>query len=195
MIQITDLCLRFKDKQVLSHFSLSIPDSGITTLSGPSGCGKTTLLRCISGLERPDSGSIHGILPQQTAFMFQENRLLPWRTAKEHITDVLPSHRHGEADGFLQLVELDQESDSFPGQLSGGMARRLSFARCMALGGNLFLLDEPFTGIDLDRTRRLMAYLSQLPVPVVISTHEPEVLSMADHVIALDGPPLRILNE
>ena len=194
MIEINDLCLRFEEKLVLSHLSLTIPDKGVTALSGPSGCGKTTLLRCIAGLERPNSGSIRGVLPHRTAFMFQENRLLPWRTVREHITDVLPSHRHGEAESFLRLVELEQEWNTFPGQLSGGMARRLAFARCMAVGGDLFLLDEPFTGIDSERIHQLMDHLSGLSVPVVISTHEPEVLSMADHVITLDGPPLRIVK-
>ena len=72
------------------------------------------------------------------------------------------------------------------------MARRLAFARCMALDAKLYLLDEPFTGSDLERTQRLMAYLSSLPVPVLLSTHEPGVLTMAQQVIRLDGLPLHI---
>jgi len=195
MISIQNLSLSFGDKSVLQNFSLDIPKTGITALSGPSGCGKTTLLRCIAGLEQPQQGTIRGISPSQTAFLFQENRLLPWRTVKEHITDVLPPHRRQEADRFLSLVELKEEQDHFPGQLSGGMARRLALARCMALDGALYLLDEPFTGIDLERTRRLMGYLSTLPAPVLLSTHEPEVLSMAHRVISLDGPPLDITTK
>jgi len=195
MISIQNLSLSYGEKDVLKNFSLDIPKSGITALSGPSGCGKTTLMRCIAGLERPQQGSIRGISPSQTAFLFQENRLLPWRTVKEHITDILPPHRRQETDYFLSLVELEKEQDLFPDQLSGGMARRLAFARCLALGGSLYLLDEPFTGIDLERTRRLMAYLSGLSAPVLLSTHEPEVVSMAQWVVTLDGPPLRILSK
>ena len=192
MMEVRNLTLAFGDKLVLDHFSLTIPSCGITALSGPSGCGKTTLMRCIAGLEHPQQGSISGILPHETAFLFQENRLLPWRTVAEHIADVLPSNRQQEVDFFLDLAQLTQERDQYPRQLSGGMARRLAFARCMALDAKLYLLDEPFTGIDLERTQRLMAYLSSLPVPVLLSTHEPDVLTMAQQVIRLDGLPLHI---
>ena len=192
MMEVRNLTLSFGDKLVLDRFSLTVPSSGITALSGPSGCGKTTLMRCIAGLEHPQRGSISGILPHETAFLFQENRLLPWRTVAEHITDVLPSNRQQEVDFFLDLAQLTQERDQYPRQLSGGMARRLAFARCMALDAKLYLLDEPFTGIDLERTQRLMAYLSSLPVPVLLSTHEPDVLTMAQQVIRLDGLPLHI---
>ena len=192
MIEVRDLTLAFGGKLVLEQFSLTIPPSGITALSGPSGCGKTTLMRCIAGLEAPQQGSISGILPQESAFLFQENRLLPWRTVAEHITDVLPVNRQKEVDFFLDLAQLTRERDQYPRQLSGGMARRLAFARCMALDARLYLLDEPFTGIDLERTQRLMDYLASLSVPVLLSTHEPEVLTMAHRVIRLDGPPLTI---
>lgn len=192
MMEVRNLTLAFGDKLVLDRFSLTIPSSGITALSGPSGCGKTTLMRCIAGLEHPQQGSISGILPHETAFLFQENRLLPWRTVAEHITDVLPPNRQQEVDFFLDLAQLTQERDQYPRQLSGGMARRLAFARCMALDAKLYLLDEPFTGIDLERTQRLMDYLSSLPVPVLLSTHEPDVLTMAQQVIRLDGLPLHV---
>lgn len=188
------LHLSFGEKAILRDFSLDVPGQGITALSGPSGCGKTTLLRCVAGLQRPDSGQILGIRPEETAILFQENRLLPWRTVREHLTDVLPPHRRGETDFFLSLVELELDAHRFPLELSGGMQRRLALARCLALDAKLYLLDEPFTGVDLERIRRLMEYLRQLPAPVLLSTHEPEVLKLAHRVIALDGPHLTILS-
>ncbi len=191
MIQAEKLSLSFGEKIVLKDFSLMIPETGVTALSGPSGCGKTSLLRCLAGLQTPDSGTIHGISSSETSILFQENRLLPWRTVKEHITDVLPSYQHERADFYLSLVQLKEEANSYPGQLSGGMGRRLALARCLALDAKLYLLDEPFTGIDLPRIHLLMNYLRNLPVPVLLSTHEPEVLSLAHQVIPLDGPPLR----
>lgn len=193
VIELCSLSLSFGEKTVLKDFSLSIPAQGITALSGPSGCGKTTLLRCIAGLERPTQGHIAGITPDKTAILFQENRLLPWRTVEEHLTDVLPPQRRQEADRFLQLAQLEPERGQYPGQLSGGMGRRLALARCLALDAQLYLLDEPFTGVDLARVRMWMAYLRQLSVPVVISTHEPEVLALSHRVIRLDGLPLHIL--
>ena len=194
MIQIQQLNLSFGEKTVLKDFSLSIPKQGITALSGPSGSGKTTLLRCIAGLQSPQSGSITGISPSDTAILFQENRLLPWRTVQEHLTDVLPAHRRSEWKFLLDLIDLTAEKDRYPSQLSGGMNRRLALARCLALDARLYLLDEPFTGIDLARIRLLMDYLRALPVPVLLSTHEPEVLALAHRVIHLEGPPLTILK-
>lgn len=194
MIQIQQLHLSFGEKAVLKDFSLSLPEQGITALSGPSGSGKTTLLRCIAGLHTPQSGSITGISPSDTAILFQENRLLPWRTVQEHLTDVLPAHRRSEWKFLLDLIDLTAEKDRYPSQLSGGMNRRLALARCLALDARLYLLDEPFTGIDLARIRLLMDYLRALPVPVLLSTHEPEVLALAHRVIHLEGPPLTILK-
>ena len=95
MIQISNLTLAYGDKLVLDRFSLTLPDTGVTVLSGPSSCGKTTLLRCIAGLDRPQNGTVSGIAPSETAFLFQEDRLFPWRTVEQHLTDVLPKSRRG----------------------------------------------------------------------------------------------------
>ena len=192
-IKLDNVSFRYGDKQVLENFTFSVPDRGITALSGPSGCGKTTVLRLLAGLETPESGTIRGISPEKTAFLFQENRLLPWRTVKQHLTDVLPRDRREEAARWLELVELTGEEDSFPHSLSGGMCRRLALARCLALGGDLFLLDEPFAGVDPARAARIMEGLRALPVPVILSTHEEPILALAHRVVSMDGPPLRIL--
>ena len=193
MIQVEHLSLSFGSREVLRDFSLAVPDRGVTALRGPSGCGKTTLLRCLAGLERPQSGRISGITPRETAFLFQENRLLPWRTAAQHITDVLPRARWGEAGDWLALAELEGEERAYPASLSGGMGRRLALARCLALGGRLYLLDEPFTGVDPERAARIMSRIRALNTPVLLVSHEAPVLALADRILDLDGPPLRIL--
>ena len=190
MLEISHLTLSYGEKRVLEDFSLTLPLEGVTVLSGPSGCGKTTLMRCIAGLERPQGGTVSGIVPSETAFLFQEDRLFPWRTAEQHILDVLPKARRGEADRWLALAELEAEKAAYPAALSGGMKRRLALARTLALGGKLYLLDEPFTGVDGDRIRSLMAALRELGTPVLLSSHEALVRSLADRVVDLDGPPL-----
>lgn len=190
MIRCKDLTVSFGDKTVLHHFSLNIPDSGVTALSGPSGCGKTTLLRVLAGLERPQEGSIEGIAPRETAILFQDDRLLPWRTVEQHLTDVLPRERRGRVPELLALAELEGEEKSFPAALSGGMGRRLALARCLALDARLYLLDEPFAGADPARALRILERLKRLPAPVLLVSHEPAVLAAADAVIELDGPPL-----
>ena len=190
MLEISHLTLSYGEKRVLENFSLTLPLEGVTVLSGPSGCGKTTLMRCIAGLERPQGGTISGIVPSETAFLFQEDRLFPWRTAEQHILDVLPKARRGEADRWLALAGLEAEKAAYPAALSGGMKRRLALARALALGGKLYLLDEPFTGVDGERIRALMVALKELGTPVLLSSHEALVRSLADRVVDLDGPPL-----
>ena len=91
---------------------------------------------------------------------------------------------------MLALAELEGEEATYPAALSGGMGRRLALARCLALDAKLYLLDEPFAGVDLPRALRILERLKDLPAPVVLVSHEESVLSHADHVIQLDGPPL-----
>ena len=192
MIHIRDLTFSYGEKRVLDGFSLDLPKEGILGLTGPSGCGKTTLLRILGGLERPDGGSVTGV--GVTAVLFQENRLLPWRTAAQHITDVLPRSRWGEADEWLAFAELSGEGARYPADLSGGMARRLALARCAALGGDVLLLDEPFTGVDGARRERILARLRRLGTPVLLVSHEAEVLAACDRVYRFDGLPLTLIE-
>ena len=192
-IHLDHISFEYGRREILSDFTLTLPGVGVTILRGPSGCGKTTLLRLLAGLEQPRSGQITGVCPRETAFLFQENRLLPWRTAEQHLTDVLPRDRREEAERWLALTELTGEEHSYPAALSGGMCRRLALARCLALGGRLYLLDEPFAGVDPQRASRIMTGLRALPAPVLLTSHEDHILSLAHRVIDLDGPPLRIV--
>ena len=96
-IHLDHISFEYGRREILSDFTLTLPGVGVTILRGPSGCGKTTLLRLLAGLEQPRSGQITGVCPRETAFLFQENRLLPWRTAEQHLTDVLPRDRREEA--------------------------------------------------------------------------------------------------
>ena len=192
-VKVRGVTLCYGDKPVLDRFSLEIPSRGVTALSGPSGCGKTTLLRVLAGLEPQWLGTVDGVNPLRTAFLFQEDRLLPWRTVGQHLTDVLPRSRRGELADWLAFAELSGEEAAYPGELSGGMARRLALARCVALGGELLLLDEPFAGVDPQRAARIMSRLRGLGVPAVLTSHQDPVLAACDRVIKLDGPPLCLI--
>ena len=107
VISVEHITVRFGEKTVLDDCSLSFPEAGITALSGPSGCGKTTLLRVLAGLQPVEEGRV--TLPGRSVLLFQENRLLPWRSVEQHITDVLPKRRRSEAAHWLTLVELEGE--------------------------------------------------------------------------------------
>lgn len=188
MISVSHLTLSYGEKRVLEDFSLTLPERGVTVLSGPSGCGKTTLLRVLAGLQWRSAGVV--TVPPRPTLLFQENRLLPWRTVEQHIADVLPRARRGEAGRWLALAELEEEARSYPGALSGGMGRRLALARALACGGGLYLLDEPFTGVDAARAARILERVRALGVPVLLSSHEAEIVALCDRVIPLAGPPL-----
>ena len=189
MIAVRNITVRFGEKTVLDRFSLALPEEGITALSGPSGCGKTTLLRVLAGLQPCGEGHVE--TPPRPTILFQEDRLLSWRTVGQHIADVLPKGRRGEVPRWLALAELEGEEGSFPAALSGGMRRRLALARALACGGGLYLLDEPFTGVDAPRASRILARVRALGMPAILSCHEEAVLSLCDKVVCLDGPPLR----
>ena len=190
MIRIRDLSLSYGNKVVLDGLDLDIPLQGVTCLRGPSGCGKTTLLRVLAGLEKARKGRIDG-LPEKIAYLFQEDRLLPWCTALENVAAVLPKAERARATEFLKLVELEGEESSLPTALSGGMQRRLALARTLAFGGDLLLLDEPFKGLDPALTWRIAEKIKNARVPVLAVTHaQEECEALGGRIIALSGPPL-----
>ena len=140
MLELVDIHKEFDGKKVLDGISLSVAAGECVCLTGASGCGKTTLLRIAAGLETADSGVRNINAKTKIAVLFQEDRLLPWDTALSNITAVgVDADR---ARYFLKRVGLENEADSYPDELSGGMKRRLSLARMLAYGGDLYLFDE-----------------------------------------------------
>ena len=186
-IFVKDLTVTLGGVPVLDRFTAQFPEEGLCYLSGPSGVGKTTLLRVLVGLQTPDSGQLE--LPRRPILLFQEDRLFPRRTALEQIRAVLPRERWSGAPAYLTLVELEEAADKLPGELSGGMARRLALARCLAAGEALdagwYLLDEPFAGVDLDRAERILARLRELGRPVLLTGHTPQLANLCDREITL----------
>lgn len=192
-MRLENVSFSYSDKVILDDLTLSLPDSGVTALSGPSGCGKTTLLRLLAVLERPQGGHIDTPGLENTAVLFQEDRLLPHFTAAAQLRAVLP--RGTDVLPHLAAVGLESEADTVVEALSGGMRRRVAIARAMAFakGKRLLILDEPFTGVDPDTARAIMEKLRALHIPTVMSAHDAESLSLADTVLRLSGPPLTLL--
>ena len=121
-----------------------------------------------------------------------ELELTPERAAAaEQLSLELPER--GRADNLLSLVELSEEHPAYPGSLSGGMGRRLALARCLALPARLYLLDEPFAGVDLPRALRILERLRETDRAFLLVSHEEPILSRADQILTLEGPPLRVL--
>ncbi len=178
-IQFDKVTFSYGDIPVLREFSLTLPEKGAVCLFGPSGCGKSTLLRLLAGLEQPQAGRITGLLEKRFTVVFQENRLLPWISAVENVALALPGrnrqNRERAAD-WLRLMGLAEEVDSLPFTLSGGMQRRVAIARALAAEGDILLLDEPFTGLDDERRRDIVAVIRKTYADrlVVLVTHSEE---------------------
>lgn len=177
MLEIKDVSLRFDDKQVLNGCSLSLSRGERLALMGPSGCGKTTLLRIALSLQTPDSGSVKSAA-RRTAAVFQEPRLLPWRTAAENVNLVLSDRAEtmAEAVSWLKRLELSDARDLCPAEMSGGMQQRLSLARALAAAPELLVLDEPFKALDSALRERVMAVTKDaLPnAALLLATHSEE---------------------
>ena len=174
MMKIEDLSFRYGDKQIFSDLSLVILDAG-ACIMGPSGRGKTTLLFLIGGLLIPEKGIIEP-KPQRPAFVFQEDRLLPWYPVLKNVTVV--NKNAGEERALQILDALEIPSDMKPDELSGGMKRRVALARALYYEGDMLFLDEPFKGLDT-RLREIAADLIlREHKPFFITTHQAEEAEM-----------------
>lgn len=187
-VSLRNVCFSYGKRSVFRDFSLDMTDlagGGVIAISGPSGCGKSTLLRLLAGLEQAESGEVICPPSERLALLFQEDRLLRGLPAAAQVGAVLP--KGAEVLSYLAAVELAEEANTLPEELSGGMRRRLSLARALAYGQDkeLLLLDEPFAGVDYTRAVRIMENIRKMQKPLIYTAHSAEVLALADKVIKL----------
>ncbi|NKQ41805.1 MAG: ATP-binding cassette domain-containing protein [Sulfurovum sp.] len=174
---------KYGQKTVLSNISFSIYEQDIIGLLGPSGIGKTTILKLISGLEKPTSGKIF-VSSKKISYVFQEPRLFPWKTAIENILLPLMVSGHSKKEAmniakhYLDSMGLSEFMDYYPAKLSGGMRQRVSLARALSLCPDILLLDEPFSALDSKRKGSLVELLAksieEYPMVVLYVSHFPE---------------------
>jgi NitT/TauT family transport system ATP-binding protein len=198
---------------VLDGIDLTIDGGGIVALIGPNGSGKSTLLRVMAGLLRPDRGTVALDDERITApdprigLVFQEPRLLPWRSAADNITFPLElagwsaDRRSVRLDALTELVGLEPSVRSNrPAELSGGQRQRVALARALALEPGVLLLDEPFSALDaLSRERfdlELLRLWERAGSTIVLVTHSiAEAILVADRVVILSPRPGRVVAD
>jgi NitT/TauT family transport system ATP-binding protein len=192
---------------VLENLRLSLRFGEFVGVFGPSGCGKTTLLNIVAGLDPDFQGSVRPAPADRDGspvigYVFQNPRLLPWRTVEENVRLVLPSHlaTDDRVGKILEAVGLADARHVYPNRLSVGMSRRVALARAFVIEPELLLMDEPFVSIDVtaaNRLRRLLlSMLDRRPTTVLFVTHDlREAISLADRIVALSGPPAGIVAE
>lgn len=217
LVEVWELVKRFADGrggwlQVLDGVSLRV--DGLVCLLGPSGCGKSTLLNVVAGVERADAGQVRfyrdgqwvGREQVRIGYVFQDPRLLNWRTVQENVEFGLqglglpPAARRARARAYLRLVGLEEFAERFPLFLSGGMRQRVGLARALALEPDLVLMDEPFSKLDEITARELRQELlgiqARLGQRILFVTHNPaEAALLGDRIYILSSRPARVVAE
>ncbi len=201
-LEIKGLYKDFGEISLYRDFCIGFPEGTITCILGPSGCGKTTLLNIIGNIIKPDRGTLTGFDGKVISYIFQDPRLLPWKTVKGNIEFVLSKNLTREergkiVDRFIRLVELDGFAGYYPSKLSGGMRQRVSIARAFAFTSEIILMDEPLKGLDIKLKLNLIETFSRIwqanKRTVIFVTHDvDESLLLGNEIVVLTQAPVRI---
>ena len=173
MLKLTAVSHSYGNHPVLQNVDLTLLPGQRLALMGPSGCGKTTLLRVALGLVKPTCGTVENTF-RKTAVVFQEPRLLPWRTALQNVNLVLGDGKNtlDAAKQHLTQVQLENALHKYPRELSGGMQQRVAVARALAAKGDLLILDEPFKAMDDALRQQIIDLVAQTEAAVLLVNHE-----------------------
>ena len=206
MLRVRDLALGYGAEPVIEGVNLEVASGKFVSLVGPSGSGKTSILRAVNGLLTPHSGSVEFDGDRdQLGFLFQDDALLPWRTAVQNVAlglrirNIAKAAAQTEAEAWLARLGLKGLGGRFPHELSGGQRKRVAIAQILALKPKLLLMDEPFASLDaIVRTRitqELLNWVEREHLSVLLVTHDlEEALTVSDTVYLLSqGPSARVV--
>ena len=203
-IQLKNIDKAFEELVLYNRFSMEMPEKKISCILGPSGCGKTSLLNMISGIMSPDRGTIEGVSGKEFSFIFQEPRLLPWKTVRSNLRFVLRQHamdnKNKVIENNLRIVGLQDFAHFYPEQLSGGMKQRVAIARAFCYPSDIILMDEPLKTLDPRLKWNLMKTFLKIwnkdRRTVVFVTHDvDEALVLGEEIFVFSRPPVRIKQQ
>lgn len=201
MLRVENVSLAYGAEPILEAIDLDVERGKFATLIGPSGSGKTSILRAVTELMRPREGAIRLDVPlTDVGFLFQDDALLPWRTARQNVSlglrirGMTTQVANEKADRWLGLLGLEGYGDRFPRQLSGGQRKRVAIAQVLALEPKLLLMDEPFASLDaIVRTRitqELLDWVEREQITVLLVTHDlEEAIALSDVIYVLGQGP------
>ena len=182
---------------IFKDFNINIPASKVSVILGPSGCGKTTLLNIIHGILIPQRGKIEKGNINSISYIFQEPRLLPWKTVSQNIELILKNYydhkkRKEITKHYLELIGLREFEDYYPAELSGGMRQRVAIARAFAYPAEIILMDEPFQALDPGLKLNLTKLFSSLWIEdhrtSIFVTHDTaEAVFLGDEIFVLSA--------
>lgn len=186
--------------EVLARVKFALQAGEVGVLIGPSGCGKSTMLRIILGLDRDFDGHVARPLEARIGMVFQEPRLLPWRSVEQNVRLAAPHISDAKLAELFRILELDAHRSHFPGELSLGLARRVALARAFAVEPDLLVLDEPLASLDDALAGRLRDEIATLvgsrAVTTLLVTHSlDDAVRLGDRLFFLSPRPARVLAE
>lgn len=186
--------------EVLARVKFALQAGEVGVLIGPSGCGKSTMLRIILGLDRDFDGHVARPPEARIGMVFQEPRLLPWRSVEQNVRLAAPHISDAKLAELFRILELDAHRSHFPGELSLGLARRVALARAFAVEPDLLVLDEPLASLDDALAGRLRDEIATLvgsrAVTTLLVTHSlDDAVRLGDRLFFLSPRPARVLAE
>ena len=185
---------------VIAGVSFALDAGEVGVLVGPSGCGKSTMLRILAGLDHDFQGHVSRPLGARVGFVFQEPRLLPWRSVEENVRLVAPLADEAKLSALFEILELKAHRNHFPGELSLGLARRVALARAFAVEPEFLILDEPLASLDAALAARLRDEIAMLmdgrSMITLLVTHDvDDAVRLGDRLFLLSPRPARILAD